>query len=67
MRLDLIFPMRDIYINSNLNTEFTKRSRSTKFKLVLPRNVSQMITKNVSISTRIVISYAIKRDIPLRI
>ena len=59
--------MRDIYINSNLNTEFTKSSRSTMFKLVLPRNVSQMITKNVSISTRIVISYAIKRDIPLRI
>ena len=67
VRLDLIFPMRDIYINSNLNTEFTKNSRSTKFKLVLPRNVSQMITKNVPISTRIVISYAIKRDIPLRI
>ena len=67
VRLDLIFPMRYIYINSNLNTEFTKSSRSTKFKLVLPRNVSQIITKNVSISTRIVISYAIKRDIPLRI
>ena len=67
MRLNLIFPMRDIYINSNLNTEFTKNSRSTKLKYVLPWNISQMVTKNVLISTRIVISYAIKWDIPLLI
>ena len=67
VRLDLIFPKRDIYINSNLNTEFTKNSRSTKFKYILPRNISQMITKNVPISTIIVISYAIKWDIPLGI
>ena len=65
VRLDLIFPMRDIYINSNLNTEFTKNSRSTKFKYILPWNISQMITKNVPISTRIVKSFAIKWDIPL--
>ena len=34
MRLDLIFSMRDICINSNLNqlTKFTSRSKSTKFK-----------------------------------
>ena len=34
MRLDLIFSMRDIYINSNLNplTKFTSSSRSTDFK-----------------------------------
>ena len=67
VRLDLIFPKRDIYINSNLNTEFTKNSRSTKFKYILPRNISQMITKNVPVSTRIVISYAVKWDIPLGI
>ena len=67
VRLDLIFPKRDIYINSNLNTEFTKNSRSTKFKYILPRNISQMITKNVPVSTRIVISYAVNWDIPLGI
>ena len=33
--------MRDIYINSNLNTEFTKSSRSSKFKYILPWNISQ--------------------------
>ena len=65
VRLDLIFPMRDIYINSNLNTEFTKSSRSSKFKYTLPWTISQMITKNVPISTRIVISYSIKWGIPL--
>ena len=54
--------MRDIYINSNLNTEFTKNRRSTKFKYILPWNISQMITNNVPISTIIVISYAIKWD-----
>ena len=67
MRLDLIFSMRDIYINSNLNllTKFTSSSRSTKFKDILPWNISQMITKTIPISTRIVISYAMKRGIPL--
>ena len=65
MRLDLIFPMRDIYINSNLNTEFTKSSKSSKFKYILPWPISQMITKNVPISTRIVISYSVKWGIPL--
>ena len=62
MRLDLIFSMRDIYINSNLNplTKFTSSKRSTKFKDILPWNVSQMITKTIPISTRIVISYVMK-------
>ena len=65
--LDLIFSMRDIYINSNLKplTKFTSSSRSTKFKDILPWNISQMITKTIPISTRIVISYAMKQDIPL--
>ena len=67
MRLDLIFSMRDIYINSNLNplTKFTSSSRSTKFKDIFPWNISQMITKTIPISTRIVISYVMKRGIPL--
>ena len=67
MRLDLIPSMRDIYINSNLNllTTFTSSNRSTKYKNVLPWNISQMIRKTIPISTRIVISYTIKWGIPL--
>ena len=59
VRLDLIFSMRDIYINSNLNplTKFTSSSRSTKFKDILSWNISQIISKTVPSSTRIVISY----------
>ena len=67
VRFDLILTMRDIYINSNLNpvTRFTSNSRSTKFKDILSWNISQMITKTIPISTRIVISYAMKWSIPL--
>ena len=65
--LDLIFSMRDIYINSNLNplTKFTSSSRSTKSKYILLWYISQMITKTVPISTRVVISYAVKWGIRL--
>ena len=68
-RLDQIFSMRDIYINSNLNplTKFTSSSRSTKFEDIFPWDVSQMITKTIAMSMRIVISYATKRGIPSRI
>ena len=61
-RLDLIFTMRNIYINSNLNQlkKFTSSSKSTKFKDTLPWNISQIIMKTAPI--RIVISYAMKRD-----
>ena len=50
-RLGLIFTMRDICINYNLNplTQFTS-SRSTEFKDILPCNISQMITKTISVS-----------------
>ena len=67
MRLDLIFSMRDIYINSNLDplTKFTSSSRSTKFKDILLWNISQMIMKTVPISMRIVINYAMKWGIPV--
>ena len=66
LSLDLIFSM-DIYINSNLNplTKFTSSSTSTEFRDILSWNISQMITKAISISTRIVISYAMKWGIPL--
>ena len=65
VRFDLILLMRDIYMNSNLKplTKFTSSSRSTEFKDILPWNVFQMITKTISISTRIVISHAMKQDI----
>ena len=65
MRLDLIFSMRDIYINSNLNplTKFTSSSRSTEFKDILPWNISQMITKTIPVRTRIVKTYAMKQGI----
>ena len=64
--LDLILTMRDIYINSNLNplTKFISSSRSTEFKDMLWWSISQMITKTVPMNTRIVISYAMKQDIP---
>ena len=67
MRLDLIFSLRDIYINSNPNplTKFTSSSRSTNLKDILPWNISQMIMKTIPISTRIVISYAMKWGILL--
>ena len=63
--LDLIFTLWDIYRYYNLNTftEFSSSSKSIKFKDILPWNISQMITKTVPISTRIVISYAMKRGI----
>ena len=67
MRLDLIFSVRDIYINSNLNrlTKFTSSSRSTKSKDILPWNISQMITNTIPNRSRIVISYVMKQGIPL--
>ena len=67
VKLDLILTMRDTCINSNLNplTKFTSSSRSTDFKDILPYNISQMIAKTAPISTRIVISYAMKQSIPL--
>ena len=51
---------RDRYICFNLNpiTKFTSSSRSTEFKNILQWNISQMITKTISTSTRIVISNA---------
>ena len=65
VRFDLILTMRNVYINSNLNplTEFTSSSRSTEFKDLFPWNISQMITKTIPISTRIVISDTMKRGI----
>ena len=54
--------MRDIYIIFNLTplTKIFSISRNTDFKDILPWNISQMIIKTVTISTRIVICYGIK-------
>ena len=67
MRLDLIFSMRDIYINSNLNpfTKITSSSRSTKPKDILSWKIFQMITKTTPISKRIVISYCDETGHPI--
>ena len=45
VRLNLILSVMDIYINSNLNppTKFTSSSRNTKFKDILPWNISNDI------------------------
>ena len=58
VRLDLIFTMRDIYINSNMNppTKFTNSSRCTEFKTILPQNISLTIMKTIPINTRMLIS-----------
>ena len=68
VRFNLILSMRDIYINSsNLIplAKFPSSSRSTEFKDILPKSISQMITKTIPISTRIVTCYAIKQGILL--
>ena len=69
VRLDLVFSLRDIYMNSNLNPlkKFTSSTRSTNLKDILLQNISQMITKTIPISTRIVISYVMKWGILLTI
>ena len=57
--------MRDIHINFTLNslTKFNSSSRITDFKDILPWNISQMIKKTNLISTKIVMSYAMKQGI----
>ena len=67
VRLDLILTIMDIHINSNLCslTKFTSSSRSTEFEDTLKWNISQIITKIITVSTRIVMSYAMKQGILL--
>ena len=56
--------MWDIYINSNLNhSQNSLAAAEAEFKDVLPWNISQMITKTIPISTRIVISHTMKQGI----
>ena len=67
VRLDQILTIMDIHINSNLCslTKFTSSSRSTEFEDTLKWNISQIITKIIPVSTRIVMSYAMKQGILL--
>ena len=50
--------------NLNPLTKFTSSSRSTKFKDILPWNISEMISNTTLINTRKVISYAMRQGIP---
>ena len=56
-----------ICINSNLKrqTKVTGSGRSTEIKGIFPWDVPQMITKIIPTSTKITLSYAMKREIPL--
>ena len=66
VRLDLILTMRDIYINCKLNplTKITSSSKRTQFKDIL-HVTSLKWSKTIPISTRIVISNAVKQGIQL--
>ena len=63
VRFDLILPMKDLHINSNLNplTKFTGSSRSIEFKDILPWNIPQ---ETIQHNMRIFIMYAMKLCIP---
>ena len=63
MRLDWIFKMRDIDINSNLDQLKISGtiSKSAKFKNILPWNISQMITRTHNQHESIVTSFVIKK------
>ena len=65
VRFDLKFRMKNIYINSNLNplAKLTNSTRSTEFKDILLRKISQMVTRTIPIWARIVISQAMKYGI----
>ena len=64
VRFHLILTMRNICVNSKLNpVQKVTSSRRTKFKDILPWNISQIITKTIPISTRIVTRYMMKLGI----
>ena len=66
MRLHLIYSMRNIYKNSNLErlTQFSSSCRSTEFKNIIPWTISKMIMKNIPVHTRIVIKCEMRRSNP---
>ena len=63
-KVDIIFLMRDIYINPNLDPliEFSTSSQSTEsYKDIFAWGISQIIMKIFLISKRIVMSCAMRR------
>ena len=58
------FDMLNNSNNNNNNNNNNSNSNSNNNKDIFAWNISHMITKAVSISTRIVINYAKKRGIP---
>ena len=64
-RRNIIFTVRDIYINFNL-VPLTWSSRSTKVDDKFPWNISHMIIKTIQINSRIVISCAMKSGIKVK-
>ena len=65
VRLDLIFQFLTINSTLNPHIKVTSSRKSTKFKDILSGHISRIITKAVPVSTRIVISYAMKQGILL--
>ena len=64
-RCNIIFTVRDTYINFNL-IPLTWSSRSTKFNDNFPWNISQMITKTIQVNSSIVISCTMKSGIKVK-
>ena len=62
-----IIPRPDIDSKLKPLTKLTSSSRSIEFKDILPWNIFQMIMKTILVSLGIVISYAIKQGISLRL
>ena len=65
VRLDLIFCMRDIYINFNLNIQNSPAATEAPSLKISSHGISLKWSRSISISTKIVISYAMKRGVPL--
>ena len=61
-----MFTMRYIYISCGMNPlrKLFSSNGNIEFKDIFPWEISQMIMKTVQISTKIVISQAMKPDIP---
>ena len=62
-----IIPRPDIDSKLKPLTKLTSSGRSIEFKDILPWNIFQMIMKTILVSLGIVISYAIKQGISLRL
>ena len=57
----------DTFLNTDLLEKFSSNSRRTALKDILSWNISQMMTRTILISTRIVVSWVMKRGTPLSV